>query len=116
MESAPTFIRISGATTDFARQKVMIEDAIERTFDGLASELREVEESIAILIASDAFIEDLISSHARRHFLLAAIADQRAICREKFARLDAPRKTSAIDTNTAGPGEQINARRSGLLH
>lgn len=73
----------------------MIEDAIERTFDGLASELREVEESIAILIASDAFIEDLISYHARRHFLLAAIADQRAICREKFARLDAPRKTPA---------------------
>ena len=98
----------------------MIKDAVERTFDGLAGELREVEEAIAILIASDTFIEDLISYHARRNVLLAAIANQRAACREKVARPDVRRKTPSkmldvIDANTASFGEQVNPRRPGLL-
>jgi hypothetical protein len=45
------------------------------TFGELERELRRVEQSIATLSASDAFVEDLISCHAYRKALVAALAN-----------------------------------------
>jgi hypothetical protein len=46
------------------------------TFDELESELRRVEEAIATLNASDAFIEDLVARHAYRKALIAALSER----------------------------------------
>jgi hypothetical protein len=49
--------------------------SIDLTFDELKRELRRVEQSLLMLEASDAFVEDLVSQHAYRRALLAALAD-----------------------------------------
>jgi hypothetical protein len=46
------------------------------TFDELESELRRVEEAIATLNASDAFVEDLVAGHAYRKALIAALSER----------------------------------------
>ena len=46
------------------------------TFDELESELRKVEQAIATLNASDAFVEDLIARHAYRKALIAALSER----------------------------------------
>ena len=45
------------------------------TLGELESELHRVEQSIATLSASDAFVEDLISCHAYRKALIATLAN-----------------------------------------
>jgi hypothetical protein len=45
------------------------------TFGEIERELRRVDASIAALIASDAFVEDLISCHAYRKALIATLAN-----------------------------------------
>lgn len=49
---------------------------MDLTFDEAERELRRVEDSIAMMNASDGFIEDLVSHHAYRKELIAALSNR----------------------------------------
>ena len=69
---------------------------MDLTFDELERELRVVEESIRRLNASDAFVEDLISRHAYRKTLIAALANRPRKRPEKIASLISWHKADTI--------------------
>jgi hypothetical protein len=62
----------------------------------LERELREVDEAIAALLASDGFVEELVAYHARRKALIAALADRRENIARKIVRFGSRRKADAI--------------------
>jgi hypothetical protein len=68
---------------------------MDLTFDELESELREVEEAIVRLSASDAFVEDLVSHHAYRKALIAALSDRPRNRRQKVVSLASWHKAAA---------------------
>ena len=72
---------------------------MDLTFDELQRELRLVEESIRRLNASDAFVEDLISRHAYRRALIAALADRPRKRPQKIVSLASWDKADAIGEN-----------------
>jgi hypothetical protein len=75
------------------------EGSMDLTFDELERELRSVEEAIMLLNASDAFVEDLVSRHAYRKALIAALSDRPRKRPQKIAGLASRHKADAIGEN-----------------
>jgi hypothetical protein len=72
---------------------------MDLTFDELERELRAVEQSIVQLNASDAFVEDLVSRHAYRKALIAALSERPRRRPQKIASLASSNKADAIREN-----------------
>jgi hypothetical protein len=83
---------------------------MDPTRDELQSELHRVEQSIEMLTESDGFIEDLISRHAERKTLIAALANRSRNRRQRIVTLDLWRKAARRNHTGGRPAQDTRLR------